>query len=426
MLMAENLLTMRRRRRASGPPSTPSWVQIAGGVAPVIDIDFLHDRAYVNGVETNVAAVMTGTPPYMDASGLTGRVTVTDTSPIAGATGLTTMAVGSGAVPQIGVNQCMAELSNTVGGALWYARQTNTSVTMFVRDAASSIQMNAAPSGVDNHSYRRKHLITMTTNAGFGALQDGTVQSDALCTLPAFNRIAIGGQFSSSLWGGAVHRFTVWNTALTSTQLQALSAAQNTLTILAEGDSITAGATGWPAQLRTVAPLDWYTHNVAVGGSSLNNSTPAANINSAARKATLDELRVRYATANPGRPVLTTILTGHNEVALDGNSAATFLAELETYCDERRAAGHTVVVVPPTPSTTAGVAAFRATVAAAVAGWVGTHADYVVDWTGVSGMADADASNTALWTDGIHPSAAQSLVMAQAMKTQVFDVVAAL
>ena len=41
-------------------------------------------------------------------------------------------------------------------------------------------------------------------------------------------------------------------------------------------------------------------------------------------------------------------------------------------------------------------------------------------------MLDADASNTALWVDGIHPSTAQALVMAQAMKTQVFDVVAAL
>lgn len=356
-------------------------------------------------------------------------VNVTDAaSLLTGATALTVMAIGSNSTPAVGINQATFQIDNSsITASAIFMRQTNTSTSVFARDTASVVQMTDNFSGLSaSNRYRRKHLFTMATNNATAAIEDGTTKVDTSCTLPVTNRISIGGQNAAQQWGGNIHRFTIWKTGLTTAQLQDLSAAQNDLTVLAEGDSITAGASYWVAQLRTIAPNNWHTHNVAVSGSSINNSTPAANINSTTRKNALHALRTRYITANPGKPVLTTIFTGHNEVALDGNSAATFIAELQAYCTEMRAAGHTLIVVPPTPSTTAGVAAFRATVNAAIATWVGTYADYVVDWTGVPGMADADASNTALWVDGIHPSVAQSLVMAQAMKTQVFDVVAAL
>lgn len=355
-------------------------------------------------------------------------VNLTDASLLTGATALTVMAIGSNSTPATGINQTTFQIDNSsVTVSSMFMRQTAGATAVFARDTASVIQMNDTIMGISaTNRYRRKHLFTMATNNATAAVEDGTNKTDTSCTLPVTNRISIGGQNGSSQWGGNIHRFTIWKTGLTTAQLQDLSAAQNDLTILAEGDSITAGSTYWVTQLRTIAPGDWWTHNVAVSNSSINNATAAFNINSTTRKSALDALRVRYAAANPDRPVITTIFTGHNELATDGNSAATFLAELEAYCDERRAAGHVLVVVPPTPSTTAGMDAFRATVSAAIATWVGTHADYVVDWTGVSGMLDADASNTALWVDGIHPSTAQALVMAQAMKTQVFDVVAAL
>lgn len=351
-------------------------------------------------------------------------VSLTSTGFLTGLTGITVMAVGSGATPAAGINQAMCTLDHSANSALLFLRQSNTSTAIFVRDAAAVVQMtdNIAVSAA--LTQRRKHILTMAANNASACVEDGVLKTDTSCTLPAFNRVYIGGQSSGSQWGGNIHRFTLWTSGVTGAVCQSLSAAQNELTILAEGDSITAGGTSWVTQLRTIAPHDWYTHNVAVSGSSINSVTPANNINSTARKSALDALRVRYADANPGKPVVMTIFTGHNEVAVDGNSAATHLAELQTYCDERRAAGHTVVVVPPTPSTSAGVNAFRALVAAEVSTWVGTHADYVVDWTGVPGMTDADASNTALWPDGIHPSAVQSAVMAQAMDDQVFSVVA--
>lgn len=384
-----------------------------------IAIDYVQNEASAVQATSPIATTTVAATRNADV------IRVATPSFLTGYTGLTVMGVASGATPAASVSSATFQFSGA-GSALLFMRQNGTVAPVFIRNSAGTLQANAnIGSGLPNKQ-RQKHLVSFTTNDAAFLMQDGVITTDTSLALPEITIMDVGSQNTTAWWNGNVERLTVWNSRVANADLQILSAAQNDLTILAEGDSITAGSTYWVTQLRTIAPLTWWTHNVAVSGSSLNNATAASNINSTTRKNALDALRTRYAAANPDKPVIMTIFTGHNELALDGNSAATFLTELEAYCDERRAAGHIVVVVPVTPSTTAGVAAFRATVNAAIATWVGTHADYVVDWTGVSGMDDADASNTALWVDGIHPSVAQSLVMAQAMKTQVFDVVAAL
>lgn len=387
------------------------------------------DAIAIDYVQNEASAAQASSPIATTTASVTrpaDTIVVTTPSFLTGYTGLTVMAIASGATPHASALSAMFNFDGAVPNVDLFMRQSGTVVAIFARNAAGAVQATAnIGSGLPN-KYRQKHLCAIAANDAAFCLHDGTLTTDASFALPELTIMNVGGQATISHWNGNIERLTVWASRVSNADLQVLSAAQNDLTILAEGDSITAGSTYWVTQLRTIAPGDWWTHNVAVSNSSINNATAAFNINSTTRKSALDALRVRYAAANPDRPVITTIFTGHNELATDGNSAATFLAELEAYCDERRAAGHVLVVVPPTPSTTAGMDAFRATVSAAIATWVGTHADYVVDWTGVSGMLDADASNTALWVDGIHPSTAQALVMAQAMKTQVFDVVAAL
>lgn len=384
------------------------------------------DAIAIDYVQNEASAAQASSPIATTTASVTrpaDTIVVTTPSFLTGYTGLTVMGIASGATPHASALSAMFNFDGAVPNVDLFMRQSGTVVAIFARNAAGAVQATAnIGSGLPN-KYRQKHLCAVAANDAAFCLHDGTLTTDTSLALPELTIMNVGGQATSSHWNGNIERLTVWASRVSNADLQVLSAAQNDLTILAEGDSITAGSY-WVPQLRTIAPGPWWTHSVAVASSSLNNATPALNINSTARKAALDALRTRYVTANPDRPVITTIFTGHNDLATDGNSAATFLAELEAYCDERRAAGHVLVVVPPTPSTTAGMDAFRATVSAAIATWVGTHADYVVDWTGVSGMDDADASNTALWVDGVHPSVAQSLVMAQAMKTQVFDVAA--
>jgi lysophospholipase L1-like esterase len=129
---------------------------------------------------------------------------------------------------------------------------------------------------------------------------------------------------------------------------------------------------------------------------------------------------------NPSGKYLTIVMIGYNDFAVDGDSTATFLSQLYAYTDARRAAGHKVVVVDVTPSTTVGLNTWRATVNADVAANVGVHLDYRVDLSGTSIGADGDASDVAKYSDGIHPTAATAIVIADAIKTQAIDVEAAL
>lgn len=124
----------------------------------------------------------------------------------------------------------------------------------------------------------------------------------------------------------------------------------------------------------------------------------------AARSAALDAL---IPTTKGNTKFVLSILVGYNDFAA-GDSTSTHLTNLAAYIDARRAARwDKIILCTHTPSTTAGFEAWRNTVDAAYAGWVGGRVDVLCDFHSDATMGPSSAAaDTAKFSDGIHPTQA--------------------
>jgi lysophospholipase L1-like esterase len=215
---------------------------------------------------------------------------------------------------------------------------------------------------------------------------------------------------------GNIGYVSVYNVAHTSAQhaaqfaaIQGLMAAKGVaLTVLPalvdfEGDSITAGLGGttiYPTTVMAGLTPIVQGRNFAVAGNQISDLT--------ARIATVDA-QVNTARA---RNVLS-VLIGHNDLVAGGESAATFVANLKTYCLARRAAGwNRIVLGTLLPSTVSGFNATRDAVNTLIRADTSFY-DYLADYdTNPTIGADSAAANTTYYIDGTHPTTAGYGLMA--------------
>lgn len=171
-----------------------------------------------------------------------------------------------------------------------------------------------------------------------------------------------------------------------------------------EGDSITRGYIGgsvnltqrWATLAAASAGATKY-HVYAVSGSKTDEVT--------GRAYAVDDAYSASRTKNN-----LVVLLGAND--LQAVSAATFVANLKTYCLARIAAGWTVIVCTVLPSTISGFNTKRNTANTAIRGDTSFYTsliDFALD--GTYGT-DAAASDGSLYPDGLHPSAAVHTLMA--------------
>lgn len=328
-------------------------------------------------------------------------------------------------VPNDTTQGALWQMDHTSGSSLAFARQGVSGMTHFGRNTAAATQWSAT---IDNASTgqpstrRQKSVISLATNdvAMIGVV--GTITTDTSAAIPTdFSRVSVGSQRTSGFWNGYIERFSTWASALSDTDISRLAAANCTFAVFVEGHSIPispAVGTSFSGVLRTTLPIGYDTLVKATSGATMATLT--------SRASALDTHFGHYRTMNPSGKHLTIVMIGYNDFAVDADSTATFLSQLYAYTDARRAVGHRIVVVDPTPSTTAGFNTWRATVIADVAANVGVHLDYRINLSGTSIGADADASDVAKYSDGIHPTAATAIVIANAIRAQAIDVEAAL
>lgn len=169
--------------------------------------------------------------------------------------------------------------------------------------------------------------------------------------------------------------------------------------VWAEGDSITIGAVANTVPYPILLP---YSYQLAVGGDAASGGSTVATLS--ARAATTDAYKPGTFGAGVVRYALT-VLIGYNDMNSGGLDAATFCTNLATYLDARRTAGWYVGIATILPGTAVGFNAKRNTANATIAGWVGTHCDFLIDFAADATMGpDAAASDTSLYGDGIHPT----------------------
>lgn len=164
--------------------------------------------------------------------------------------------------------------------------------------------------------------------------------------------------------------------------------------LVAEGDSITAGAEQYVAQFRTHQSPANIGQITAVAGSTLADTA-----------ARLPDIRAKMpASPAPGSKYIFSIMNFNSANYLA--TAAEYLDQLQAICDTMRDDGWLVAVGTVTPSTMAGVNGKRSTINAAIRTWVGTHCDAVFDFAADATIGtDAAASNPTYYPDGTHPSA---------------------
>jgi lysophospholipase L1-like esterase len=173
----------------------------------------------------------------------------------------------------------------------------------------------------------------------------------------------------------------------------------NLRNLLAEGDSITTNdiAVSYASLYHADNPLLPF-HNTAVSASIISNLTSRATSD--------DALKVS------GAYNVLSVLIGANDMA--GGSAATYLSNLATYLDARRAAGWIVAlctVLPRNEASAAGFEAKRQTANATLRTWPGTHCDAIVDYDTTTMGTYASCLDASLFGDGLHPTAAGHLLL---------------
>lgn len=170
--------------------------------------------------------------------------------------------------------------------------------------------------------------------------------------------------------------------------------------LLAEGDSITIGSVG--TTLLTYA--NTYPAIASPGLSTFNNTAVSGSqISDVVSRRTADNALKSGTYLN-----VMSLDIGAND--LNVFSAATFLTNFAAACDTIRADGWTLVLSTVLhrgsyPGTDPAFNSRVDTANATIRTWVGTHCDALVDWeTTIMGIT-VNSFDTALFPDGLHPSA---------------------
>lgn len=327
---------------------------------------------------------------------------------------------------------------DNIGAGVVFARLSSDRWSTLGRDPAAATQFSQEVDAGSTFGARQKHKFAYAigNNSVFCCSENGSATEDTSATVPIWNRITIGSQNSGQWWTGYIERFAMWDRRLTNDDCKRLTATATDFLVLAEGDSITVSPSnaGWAHYLRVTSPTDrWSVQILAVSGSALQSVSGAAfDLTASGRFASLQAQLDRYRAANPTLKSCTVIFIGHNDKAVDGDSTSTFLSQYASYLASLRSAGHSsagrhkiaVVGVPPSTSP-ADLNTWRGTVNTALSAYPGVECDYYVDLTSVTGCTDGDASDTSYWSDGIHPTTAQSVRLAEAIKAQALDNAAA-
>ena len=335
------------------------------------------------------------------------------------ATAMTVYVQGWGNVPNSGTPGALFQMDHTSGSTLVFGRQASDRFTHFGRPTSGVLQWSADLDVALGYSStrRQKSILSMAANDIAMSSQRGVITTDTSASLPTdISRVSVGSQRTGQFWNGYIERFAGWSSALDDTDVQRLTAANADIAVLVEGHSIPISpgvSTGCAGYLRTSLPIGYDVRPYATAGATVATLT--------SRAATVDADIGFFRDMNPAAPILLVVMIGYNDFAVDLDSTATFLSQLYAYTDARRAAGAKVVIVDVTPSSTAGLNAWRATVNADIAANVGTHHDYHIDLSATSVGADADGSDVADYSDGIHPTAAASIVIANAIRAQSID-----
>jgi len=218
---------------------------------------------------------------------------------------------------------------------------------------------------------------------------------------------------TTSLFSGdEVLGFALWERSLTDEEVrQAVEHFEGKVTAFgssvtypkiycAEGDSITAGY--------VQSPLSYANRYGQVA------SPVVMGRNFAVSSSTIATMQTRAAAVDAvlppepnGRKFVLSVLIGANDLISLG--ASTYLTNLASYLDDRRAAGWLVALGTLTPIDHAswpGFNTLRNTVNPTLRTWEGVHCDAIIDFADDATMGpDAAALDTNLYYDGVHPSA---------------------
>lgn len=340
--------------------------------------------------------------------------------------GMTIYAQGAGNVPNSSTLGAYFQLDHTSGNALLFSRQSASDATgPFGRDAALVTQWALSVDAGYYSNRRQRSIQSIRLNDITASGNRGILAQDAAATVPTpFDRVAIGSQRTSQWWNGYIERFAAWNSAVSDDNVKRLSTANTEVAVFVEGDSIPvspAVITSFSGYIRQTAPLDHTTRVYALSGSTVQGATSLTT-----RLATVLADVQFFKDLNPTKKRIMVLEIGHNDFATLGLSTATFLSQLYAYTDQIRAAGVKVAIVSLTPSTVAGKNTFRNTCNTDIDANVSIHLDYYVDLSLTSVGADADGSDVAKYSDGIHPTTATASIIGQACLDQAISIEAAL
>ena len=289
-------------------------------------------------------------------------------------------------------------------------------------DFSAVTQVNAVATDFKLTQYPTKNLWNLTGQGwhAFGGRYDGTNLDTWLDDMMMFRKaVSLGSVSLRDYYVGLVNgtslptgykiaSIAIWPRALSDSEyrsayamlVQRASVSGITATpaariYVAEGDSITAAPTTPLSYAYRFGPNANPTvigEDIAVSGSAL------ADMN--ARAANLDAI---IPPNRSGRKFILSVLIGANGIDTPG---------LATYLDARRAAGWKVVLCTILPRTADGFNALRDAANTTMRGWVGVHADAIADFAADPTMGpDAAAANTALYSDGTHPTDAGQTIL---------------
>lgn len=274
--------------------------------------------------------------------------------------------------------------------------------------------------------YVDKSLIAVSS-VGVSALGSITINKAILSANSLF------GEY----FNGEVYYTSIYNVAHTQSQVNTQFAALQSIMsgrgitvsaldsfVLFDGDSISdVPANGiWPRLTLRLYDDGKFGLSQALVGSTINGSPAGLNY-----RATTGVNGIKtddYYDASRAKNILC-VFIGANDLV--GIPAATFFADLKTYCNARRAVGwkvviHTVLPRDPDGTNGAAAAAFYANRNSANSMIVGDTSFYDAraDFHLVSGMgADGDEQNTTNYPDKTHPSAAGHALLAPVSKAAI-------
>lgn len=195
----------------------------------------------------------------------------------------------------------------------------------------------------------------------------------------------------------------IWDSALSATDVRAatdeieadLTMPARRLVVL-EGDSITNQQTPRVGYDLVNPGFGW---NHAVINSTITGATSLED-----RAAMVDAI---LASAPSGTTGILTVLIGANDLA-GAASADAWLAELQSYLTDRKAAGWQIVLCTVLPRGDSATHNTRRNYANPILRtWVGTYCDAIADYAAdpIMGPDDSFTTSPARWTDAVHPNA---------------------